>query len=112
MSVKPMIKPIKIVEVKSEIGAGTRGASMGIDAIKIAALDFGSFSLDALPHFAIIGQNGGVDFLWQGGTSYLPYESTYARVRVDISNETENIEMIANLAKDKEKYCPGQSRFS
>jgi arginase len=39
---KNMIKPIKIVEVKSEIGAGTRGASMGIDAIKIAALDFGS----------------------------------------------------------------------
>lgn len=36
------IKPIKIVEVKSEIGAGTRGASLGIDAIKIAALDFGS----------------------------------------------------------------------
>ena len=37
-----MIKPIRIVEVKSEIGAGTRGSSMGIDAIKIAALDFGS----------------------------------------------------------------------
>jgi arginase len=31
-----------IVEVKSEIGAGTRGASLGVDAIKIAALDFGS----------------------------------------------------------------------
>ncbi len=28
--------------MKSEIGAGTRGASMGVDAIKIAALDFGS----------------------------------------------------------------------
>lgn len=39
---KPMIKPIKLIEVKSEIGAGTRGASMGVDAIKIAALDFGS----------------------------------------------------------------------
>ena len=37
-----MIKPIKIIEVKSEIGAGTRGSSMGVDAIKIAALDFGS----------------------------------------------------------------------
>ncbi len=37
-----MIKPIKIIEIKSEIGAGTRGASMGVDAIKIAALDFGS----------------------------------------------------------------------
>lgn len=36
------MKKIKIIEVKSEIGAGTRGASMGIDAIKIAALDFGS----------------------------------------------------------------------
>jgi arginase len=37
-----MIKPIKLIEVKSEIGAGTRGASLGVDAIKIAALDFGS----------------------------------------------------------------------
>ena len=36
------MKKIKIVEVKSEIGAGTRGASMGPDAIKIAALDYGS----------------------------------------------------------------------
>ncbi len=39
---KVQIKPIKIIEVKSEVGAGTRGASLGIDAIKIAALDFGS----------------------------------------------------------------------
>lgn len=37
-----MIKPIKLIELKSEIGAGTRGSSMGVDAIKIAALDFGS----------------------------------------------------------------------
>ncbi len=34
------MRNIKIIEVKSEIGAGTRGASLGIDAIKIAALDF------------------------------------------------------------------------
>lgn len=34
------MRNIKILEVKSEIGAGTRGASLGIDAIKIAALDF------------------------------------------------------------------------
>ncbi|RQO64879.1 arginase [Pedobacter sp. KBW06] len=37
-----MTKTLKIIEVKSEIGAGTRGASLGVDAIKIAALDFGS----------------------------------------------------------------------
>ena len=34
------MKNIKIIEVPSEIGAGTRGASLGIDAVKIAALDF------------------------------------------------------------------------
>ncbi len=36
------MKEIRIIEMKSELGAGTRGASMGVDAIKIAALDFGS----------------------------------------------------------------------
>ncbi|MBA2499893.1 MAG: arginase [Chitinophagaceae bacterium] len=34
------MKNIKLIEVPSEIGAGTRGASLGIEAIKIAALDF------------------------------------------------------------------------
>lgn len=36
------MRDIKLIEVKSELGAGTRGASMGVDAMKIAALDFGS----------------------------------------------------------------------
>ena len=41
--VKPIVmKNLKVIEVKSELGAGTRGASLGVDAIKIAALDFGS----------------------------------------------------------------------
>lgn len=52
-----MIKPIKIVEVKSEIGAGTRGASMGIDAIKIAALDFGSPFFKKFKSVEIAGEN-------------------------------------------------------
>jgi len=34
------MRNIKIIEVRSEIGAGTRGASLGVDAIQIAALDF------------------------------------------------------------------------
>lgn len=33
---------IRIIQVKSEIAAGTRGASMGIDALKIASLDLNS----------------------------------------------------------------------
>jgi arginase len=35
-------RQIRLIEVKSEVGAGTRGASLGVDAIKIAALDFRS----------------------------------------------------------------------
>lgn len=35
-------KDIKFIEVKSEIGAGTRGASMGVEAMKIASLDLKS----------------------------------------------------------------------
>lgn len=34
------MKNIKLIEVPSELGAGTRGASLGSAAIKIAALDF------------------------------------------------------------------------
>lgn len=33
------MRDIKLVEVRSEIAAGTRGASLGIDALKIASLD-------------------------------------------------------------------------
>ncbi len=36
------MKNIKILGSKSEIGAGTRGAGLGLDSIKIAAMDFGS----------------------------------------------------------------------
>lgn len=35
-------RQIRLIEIKSEVGAGTRGASLGVDAIKIAALDFRS----------------------------------------------------------------------
>lgn len=37
-----MQRAIKIIEVKSEIAAGTRGASLGVDALKTACLDKGS----------------------------------------------------------------------
>lgn len=36
------MKEVKIIQVKSEIGAGTRGASLGVEAIKIASLDLKS----------------------------------------------------------------------
>ncbi|MBX0334464.1 arginase [Pontibacter sp. HSC-14F20] len=35
------MKKIKLIEVRSELGAGTRGASMGIDALRVACWDKG-----------------------------------------------------------------------
>ena len=64
------MKNIKLIEVPSEIGAGTRGASLGIDAIKIAALDFMSnffihFPSEKVPH--------------ENKLLYEPIESPYAK---------------------------------
>jgi arginase len=48
---------LKFIEVKSEIGAGTRGASLGVDAIKIAALDYGSSLFKTVPSVEIPNEN-------------------------------------------------------
>ena len=41
-----MSEKIQILEIRSELGAGTRGASLGIGAIKVASLKVGD------PYFA------------------------------------------------------------
>jgi arginase len=64
------MKNIKIIEVKSEIGAGTRGASLGVEAIKIAALDFMSNFFVHFPTEAIETEN---KLLFE------PIESPYAK---------------------------------
>ena len=51
------MKNIKLIEVPSEIGAGTRGASLGIDAIKIAALDYMSNFFIHFPSEKIESEN-------------------------------------------------------
>jgi len=64
------MRNIKIIEVRSEIGAGTRGASLGIDAIKIAALDFMSSFFVHFPSEVIETENI---------LLYEPVESPYAK---------------------------------
>ena len=51
------MRNIKIIEVRSEIGAGTRGASLGIDAIRIAALDFMSSFFVNFPSEQVENEN-------------------------------------------------------
>jgi arginase len=50
------MKNIVIVENKSEFGAGTRGSSLGIDALKYAAYDAGYEKFFLLKKFKIEGQ--------------------------------------------------------
>ncbi len=64
------MKNIKLIEVASEIGAGTRGASLGVDAIKIAALDFMSNFFVHFPSEKIEGLN---NLLFE------PIQSPYAK---------------------------------
>jgi len=64
------MKNIKLIEVPSEIGAGTRGASLGVDAIKIAALDFMSNFFVHFPSEKIEIQN---NLLFE------PIQSPYAK---------------------------------
>jgi arginase len=64
------MKNIKIIEVPSEFGAGTRGASLGIEAIKIAALDFMSNFFIHFPSEKIPVENK---------LLYEPIESPYAK---------------------------------
>ncbi len=64
------MKNIKLIEVPSEIGAGTRGASLGVDAIKIAALDFMSNFFVHFPSEKIEAEN---NLLFE------PIQSPYAK---------------------------------
>lgn len=64
------MKNIKLIEVPSEIGAGTRGASLGIEAIKIAALDFMSSFFVHFPSEKIPTENKML---------YEPIDSPYAK---------------------------------
>src|SRR5215212_1910803 len=64
------MKNIKLIEVPSEIGAGTRGSSLGLEAIKIAALDFMSNFFVHFPSEKIPAENK---------LLYEPIESPYAK---------------------------------
>ncbi len=69
-TIDAFMKNIKLIEVASEIGAGTRGASLGIDAIKIAALDFMSNFFVHFPSAKIQTENN---------LLYEPIQSPYAK---------------------------------
>jgi arginase len=76
------MKNIKLIEVPSEIGAGTRGASLGISAVKIAGLDFMSNFFVHFPSEKIETEN---DLLFE------PIQSPYAKRIHGVLNMYERI---------------------
>ena len=51
------MKEIKIIKNRSDIGAGTRGSDMGVDAIEIAAINKGSNYFDRFGHEDVLTEN-------------------------------------------------------
>ena len=49
--------PIKLIKNRSDIGAGTRGSDMGIDAIEIAAINAGEDYFNRHPHIDVETHN-------------------------------------------------------
>lgn len=88
------MKNVKFIEVKSEIGAGTRGASMGVDAIKIAALDYGSNMFKQIESVEIQTEN---QLLFE------PTKYTYAKRIGGILNIYERLS--ASVANTLKKNC-------
>lgn len=76
------MKNIKLIEVPSEIGAGTRGASLGIEAVKIAGLDFMSNFFVHFPSEKIETEN---NLLFE------PIQSPYAKRIHGVYNMFEKI---------------------
>ena len=76
------MKNIKLIEVPSEIGAGTRGASLGIAAIKIAALDFMSNFFVHFPSEKLEEENK---------LLYEPIQSPYAKRMQGVLTMSERI---------------------
>lgn len=98
---------IKFIEVKSEIGAGTRGASLGPDAIRIAALDYGSNLFNKIESVEVKNEN---QLLFeQSGSPYAKRArgiiSVCERVSKEVADALKKKEFPFILAGDHSTSC-------
>lgn len=83
------MRDIKLVEVRSELAAGTRGASLGIDALKIASLDKKS---NFFTQFDPINVPDANNYLWKG--NQFPFAKYIDGVYQVINNVYNTIELL------------------
>lgn len=83
-----MRRPVQILEVRSEVGAGTRGASLGIEAIKVASLKFKSDYFAKHPGTNIPNENNML--FWDSPHPLAKYIDGVVKVYQYVSSEVAN----------------------
>ena len=88
--------PIKIIKNRSDIGAGTRGSDMGIDAIEIAAINSNNNYFTRFPY---------IDLETDNETVYNKVKSTFGK---RITHVREHCERVAKALQDTlaERHFP------
>ncbi len=89
------MKNIELIEIASELGAGTRGASLGVEAIKIAALDYMSDFFLQFPATKIETSN----------------DPLYAAVTTPNAKRIEGIEKLYKKISSAVKECYDKKNF-
>ena len=90
-----MERPIELIKNRSDIGAGTRGADLGIDAMEIAAINKGSFFFKKHPFIDVPTRNESV-YEIEGNTCAKHIKQIYQQCK-DLCSIVENSLMKANF---------------
>ncbi|MVZ64393.1 arginase [Sphingobacterium sp. DK4209] len=90
-----MERPIELIKNRSDIGAGTRGADLGIDAMEIAAINKGSYFFKKYPHIDVPTRNESI-YEIEGNTRAKHIKQIYQQCK-DLSSIVENSLMGGNF---------------
>ena len=89
------MKPIKIIKNRSDIGAGTRGSDLGIDALEIAAINAGNNYFNQFPFLNVPTHN----------------ESIYDKVRLKFAKRIAHVAEQCQRVADTVKTCMDGGHF-
>jgi len=90
-----MERPIELIKNRSDIGAGTRGADLGIDAMEIAAINKGSYFFKRHPHIDVPTRNESI-YEIEGNTCAKHIKQIYQQCK-DLCSIVENSLMGGNF---------------
>jgi len=89
------MKPIKIIKNRSDIGAGTRGSDMGIDAIEVAAITMNNNYFTRFPHEDVKTHNE---------TIYNMVNAAFAKRITHVCEQCERVAAVVQEALDDDFF--------